>query len=195
MSALKIREEVGTFVDDRTGAETAVIGLLAREEFAWARLALPDLNHYADYDDWLDAREGLQLGLSMAGVDARIVVVELRRFLAWRRLTGMHANEGALDAFAARISRFQGASSACAIVSKDDFERYTDASPFAEYAAYEDWLGRRALAHRTSEDRVEELPVRIGDFLAWCRCVGETASEASLDKYATLVFEFLVQDA
>jgi hypothetical protein len=41
----------------------------------------------------------------MAGVDARMVVVDLTSFLGWRDRTGKPADESALDAFASLAAR------------------------------------------------------------------------------------------
>jgi hypothetical protein len=79
----------------------AAVGIVAEDDFADARAAIGELAGYCDYEDWLDARWGVQFGLAMAGVDARMVVVDLSSFLGWRDRTGKPADERALDAFAA----------------------------------------------------------------------------------------------
>jgi hypothetical protein len=195
MSDLKNPEGIDIFVDERTGVETAVIGLLERKEFAWAQTVLSDLNHYADYEDWVDSRESLQFGLVIAGVDARIAAVDLRRVLMWCRLSDVLPSERSLNAFAAMSSRFRDASAAFAYVRRDDFVRRLGvAAPFDKHGDYEAWMRHRALARQKAPRRVVELPVHVGDFLAWCQCVGESVSEVALDRYATLVLEFLIQD-
>jgi hypothetical protein len=80
---------------------SAAIGIVAEEEFADAQAAIGELKSYCDYEDWLDARWGLHIGLAMAGVYARMVVVDLASFLGWRDRTGKPADERSLDAFAA----------------------------------------------------------------------------------------------
>ena len=79
---------------------TAAIGIVAEPEFERAQAAIRGLAGYCDYEDWLDARLGLQFGLSLAGVDAKIVVVSLSSFVEWCSLTKTSADERALDAFA-----------------------------------------------------------------------------------------------
>ncbi len=79
---------------------TAAIGIVAEPEFERAQATIRGLADYYDYEDWLDARWGLQFGLSLAGVDAKIVVVSLSSFLEWCSLTKTSADERALDAFA-----------------------------------------------------------------------------------------------
>ena len=83
----------------------AAIGIVAEEEFADAQAAIGELMGYSDYEDWLDARWGLCIGLAMAGVDARMVVVDLASFLGWRDRTGKAADERSLDAFASLAAR------------------------------------------------------------------------------------------
>jgi len=83
-----------------SGMNTAAIGAVAEPEFKRAQAAIRGLAGYCDYEDWLDARLGLQFGLSLAGVDAKIVVVSLSSFVEWCSLTKTSADERALDAFA-----------------------------------------------------------------------------------------------
>lgn len=83
----------------------AAIGIIAEEEFADAQAAIGELMSYCDYEDWLDARWGLLMSLAMAGVDARMVVVELASFHGWRDRMGKPADERALDAFASLVAQ------------------------------------------------------------------------------------------
>ena len=83
--------EIAVFLDPRSQTETAIIALVAEEEFARAQTLMAGLDRYFDYDDWRDSREGFQMGLAMAGVDVKMVTVGLAPFLAWRRLTGTPA--------------------------------------------------------------------------------------------------------
>jgi hypothetical protein len=85
--------------------EAAAVGIVAEEEFAHAQAAIGDLAGYCDYGGWLDARWGLCIGLAMAGVDARMVIVDLSSFLGWRDRTGKAADERALNAFASLARR------------------------------------------------------------------------------------------
>jgi len=88
-------------------AQTApsAIGIVAESEFADARAALGELTGYGDYEDWLDARWGLCIGLAMAGSNVGIVVVDLASFLGWLERTGELADEPALDRFASALRR------------------------------------------------------------------------------------------
>ena len=42
---------------------------------------IPEFCEHPSYEDWLDCREGLFMGLSMSGVDSRLVDVSLKDFL------------------------------------------------------------------------------------------------------------------
>ena len=180
-------------VDAANNIETTAIGLVSCNEFAQARAAVAGLNDYVDYQEWLDVREGLQMSLAMAGVDARVVTVLLSSFLTWCKLSNVVPTEQALDAFAAAHASFRAASAAAALVQRADFELYIDAlEAFADCGTYEKWLRRREAAYRTQRSSIVDFPVNVGDFIAWCECLGESTSETSLDKYATLVMEYLM---
>jgi len=75
--------------------------MLSPQAFAVAAATIPAFSVYADYEDWLDAREGLLMGLAFTGVDADLTPVPLTALLAWARLTGTEPNEAALDRLAA----------------------------------------------------------------------------------------------
>jgi hypothetical protein len=79
------------------------IGMLSLEAFAVAAETIPALSAYADYEDWLDAREGLLMGLAMGGVDAELTPVSLTALLAWGKLTGTQPDEASLDRLAALL--------------------------------------------------------------------------------------------
>jgi hypothetical protein len=81
------------------------VGIVAEDEFVRAQAVIGELTSYCDYEDWLDARWGLCIGLAMAGVDARMVIVDLASFLGWRDRTGKAADERALDTFASLAAR------------------------------------------------------------------------------------------
>lgn len=195
MSNLEIEHGIGTFVDRRTGVETAVVGVLSAQEFAWAQTVLPDLNNYADYQDWLNSREDLQMGLAMAGVDTKIATVALSTFLTWCRSSCVLPSERSLDAFAAVSANLRDASGALAFARRDDFESHPEIAAFAPYESYDAWLRHRETARRKGSSQIKELSIHVGDFVAWSQCLGQTASETSLDAYATLLLEFLTSDA
>ena len=75
--------------------------MLSPQAFAVAAATIPAFSVYADYEDWLDAREGLRMGLAFAGVEAEVTSGSLNALLAWARLTGTEPDEAALDRLAA----------------------------------------------------------------------------------------------
>jgi hypothetical protein len=76
------------------------LGMLSSETFAVAAETIPAFSAYADYGDWLDAREGLLMGYAMCGVDAEFTPVSLTALLAWGRLTETQPDEASLDRLA-----------------------------------------------------------------------------------------------
>ena len=79
------------------------VGTLSPQAFAVAAATIPAFSVYADYEDWLDAREGLVMGLAFTGVAADLTPVPLTALLAWARLTGTEPDETALDRLAALV--------------------------------------------------------------------------------------------
>lgn len=89
-----------TQLGDSVVTTTASIGVVAAFEFESAQAAISELSAYCDYEDWLDLRFGLQFALMLAGVNVRIVVIDLSSFLEWCCLSEKAACERAIDAFA-----------------------------------------------------------------------------------------------
>jgi hypothetical protein len=200
MSVFDLDPKNSALVDAKPQGNTAVIGLVAEREFALAQAEIADLARYIHYDDWLDSREGMQIGLSAAGVDAAMVRVSLRSFVEWRDLTGASSDQPALDAFAALALtvRNSRALNVLAVVGEDDFAaRSLEVAAFGGRGDYQGWARhRRALRAKAIAAglRVEELRIRVGSFLEWCACLGQNASEAALDRYAQLLLEYLTTD-
>jgi hypothetical protein len=88
------------FVDGLSKADISVIALVAEDEFTSARYVIPEWREYSCYEEWLDSREGFQMGLTMAGVEVRMVPVALSSFLGWCRDTKTQSCAGALETFA-----------------------------------------------------------------------------------------------
>jgi len=194
MSNAEVESRIDTFVDSNSHVESAVLGLIDEEEFAWAQTVVPDLNEYLDFDDWLDSREGFQIGLAMAGIDAKIERLSLRLFLTWCRLSGSAPSERTLDVFAAMRAAFREAPAAIAVIRRGDFELHgAYVAALAPYNNYEAWLRHRETERRSACPAVKDFPIHLGDFIAWTRCLGESTSEASLDAYASLVAEYITQ--
>jgi hypothetical protein len=88
------------FGDGLSKADISVIALVAEDEFASAQAMIPEWRGYPSYEEWRDSREGYQMGLSMAGVEVRMVPVKLTRFLAWCRDTKTPSTADAMETFA-----------------------------------------------------------------------------------------------
>lgn len=188
------------FADEQSNAQAGVMAALSEREFGWAQVIIPDLSGYHDYADWLDRREGFQIGLAMAGVEVGTIPVALAPFLAWCRLTQTQPSERALDAFASTLFFFREPPTprALPMVREDEFLSHAQTvEAFAPYDSFAHWRRHRAARHANmlkAGVRVEALPIKVSDFVEWSRCLGESTSEARLDAYATLVLEFLLQD-
>lgn len=182
------------------GSRSAVVvGLFDACEFEPARAEIAGLADYFDYEDWLDAREGLQIGLAMIGIDATLIKVEFDHFLEWSRLTETAPSEGALDQFAAlaQAARSGAISATFAVIAEFDFQSHPGAlAALAGGRDYRRW-SRYRRSRRTKLEalgrRVEQMPVRVDRILDWCACIGQPASETALDHYAQLTLERLTE--
>jgi hypothetical protein len=76
------------------------VALVSPEEFERARGVIPEFSDQHCYEDWLDCREGLFMGLAMSGVDSRLVNVSLESFLHWCADRAAKPSESLLDDFA-----------------------------------------------------------------------------------------------
>lgn len=187
-------------IDNKPRVERSAIGLLIERDFEGARATIDDISSCRTYSDWLDLREGLQIGLSMAGVDVPMVRVALSSFLQWRDLTGSSSGERALDAFAALALTVRNSCTlrVFAIVTELDLAaRALDVHVLDGPRDYPSWARhRRAMRAKAIAAglQVQELPVRIKDFSEWCACLGQDPSEPALDRYAQLLLEHLTSD-
>jgi len=200
MGGTDLEARIQTFVDPQSHAHIGVIAVISEKEFVWAQVVIPDLGAYSGYQDWLDSREGFQIGLAMAGVDVKMISVSLSPFLVWSRLTGTQPTERTLDAFASMllILRRPPVPAALAVVKRREFEAYArTVEAFAPHADFEDWARHRAALQSAAADsgaRIEPLPVHVDDFVEWGQCLRERTSEAMLDRYAALILEFLTDE-
>jgi hypothetical protein len=200
MSDSELDTESPLFVEIRSDRQVVVMAELDDREFARAQVIVPDLNAYRDHDDWLDYREGLQIGQAMAGIDVRMTPIALSPFLVWCRLTQRKPSERALDAFAAIVFTLRRAPSPVGLplVEEDAFWTHLDAvEAFASHQDFRDWVRHRAAVRMdiaAAGERVELLPISVEDFVEWSRCLGGDTSESSLDRYSALILEFLMQD-
>ena len=103
MSVLEPHQKLISTVDAAPTSESVTFGLIGPEEFDEARSVVAGLEAYPSFSDWLDCREGLQIGLSLAGVEAALIRVRLAGFALWCDLTGRSPSLRSLDAFAAFV--------------------------------------------------------------------------------------------
>ena len=82
----------------------AFVPMLEEGEFLLARRVVDGLGSYCDYEDWLDAREGRDFGLEMAGLSVKQVKVNVVEFLQWCLLTSTSPSETALGLYVKNIS-------------------------------------------------------------------------------------------
>lgn len=90
------------FIEAGSTSESSniVAAHLTEPDFRLARLSIPAMGAFRDYEDWLDYRMGTFWGLEMAGFAVKIIPVDLSAFMAWRRLTSEAPSISALDRFA-----------------------------------------------------------------------------------------------
>lgn len=183
-------------------SKVEAIAALGEADFRRARAAIPDFARSLDYEDWLDDRYGLTVGLCSSGVDARIVTVDLSSFLAFCRSARLAPTEKNLHLFAGVIAALrergigEAEATTLALVSEADFARHFDrVDAFRAAGDHARWTTRRgdcARAARAAGKTVFQTPTPIADFLEWTRCLGQPSSEACLDRYAALTLEALI---
>ena len=200
MSMFQVDPVTGASRDATSREPSVTVGMLSPQAFAVAAVTIPAFSVYSDYEDWRDAREGLQMGLAFGGVDAELTPVSLAALLAWARLTGTEPDEVALDRLAglARAARLASKAAALATITRRDFDAWMERRDVVRDGRdFDGWLRRRR-ARRTeltaTGARVFDLPVRFDDVVAWCDCLGQPVHEASLDAYAALMLELLAAD-
>ena len=200
MSVFQVDPVTGVSLGADLNEPTVTVGMLSPEAFALAAITIPALSGYSDYEDWRDAREGLQMGLAFAGVDAELTPVSLTALLAWSRLAKIEPDETALDRLAAlaRAVRLAPRAVALATFTRRDFEDWVDRrDATCDARDFDDWRRRRRARRAeliAAGAGVFELPVRLDDVVAWCVCLGRPACENSLDAYAELMLELLAAD-
>ena len=180
MSVLEPNHKLFPPVDAASTGESVTIGLIGPEEFDEARSVVAGLEAYPSFSDWLDCREGLQIGLSLAGVEAALIRVRLAGFVLWCDMTGCSPSLRSLDAFAAFIETLRRAPPA-AVVARIDSRQFAAhrgrLAAFDGQRDYDAWSERRRRIRERAVAaglRVVEQPVRIGKFVEWCACVRES---------------------
>jgi hypothetical protein len=198
MSVGRVDPGIPIFADLKSRAATAVVALIDKDEFTWAQIVVSGLNGYHDYEAWRDTREGFQMGLAMAGVAANLLPIALTPFLAWCRITGAAPTERALDDFALTVWQFRSGPrpAVLAVVRKQEFDVHRrDVAALSACGDYAGWVRHRQAIRRSaasSDLRVAELPILIGDFIKWSACADQFphSSNWSIDRYAQLALEY-----
>jgi len=72
---------------------------LAEGDYRLARMLVPELSAFEDYDDWLDFRTGMLWGLEMAGFTVSLVRLRLDEFVVWCEKISILPSISALDLF------------------------------------------------------------------------------------------------
>jgi hypothetical protein len=87
-------------VSSTSESSNIVAAHLTEQDYRLARLSMPAMAAFQDYEDWLDYRMGTFWGLEMAGFTVEVIPVDLSAFIAWGRLTSEAPSISALDRFA-----------------------------------------------------------------------------------------------
>jgi hypothetical protein len=176
------------------------IGIFTAADFPRARTLLDDLSAFADYLDWLDAREGLRMALFMSGVDVPMLSVDLCLFVRWCELSRAPRDVRSLDEFAAltvdhRCGRLPRA---LAAIDEFDFAHYNcRIDALTDFDDYSTWMIHRSRVRANAAaatDRVHELRIPLSKFVDWCACLALRESEPALDRYAQLALEEFISE-
>lgn len=76
-----------------SGPKAAIIGVIIEGDFERAQATIPEFARYCDYKSYCLERESLQIGLSLAGLDAAMLPFKLSTLLEWRKLSGIGEGE------------------------------------------------------------------------------------------------------
>jgi len=90
------------FIDAISTADSnhVVAAYLTEGDYRLARMIVPEMSAFEDYEDWLDFRTGVFWGLEMAGFTVNLVPVDLSEFAIWRETRSIISSISALDRFA-----------------------------------------------------------------------------------------------
>lgn len=179
---------------------TRAIGVFAAADFPRARTFLDELSAFADHPDWLDAREGLHMALSMSGVDVPMLSVDLRSFVRWCDLSGAPRDIRSLDEFAALTVDYRCGRRPRALAAIDEFDfarYYCRIDALADFNDYSTWTIYRSRVRANAAEasqRVHELRIPLSKFVDWCACLALRESEPALDRYAQLALEEFISE-
>jgi hypothetical protein len=170
------------------------LAVLSADEFDRGRGLIDDLASHCTYEDWMESREGLYIGLSLGGIDARLVSVSLNGFLDWCERRLITPTERALDAFA--LLQINGDSDdfvAAPVLDSPDFLALREHCAFlAPFQRHDHWRRReqaRIASLRAWGVAVVEANIDAASFLEWTRCLGQSNDRRSLSQYARLLLE------
>jgi hypothetical protein len=77
-----------------------VAAYLNERDYRLARITMPEMGAFEDYEDWLDFRTGMLWGLEAAGYALEPIPVDLTEFAIWCRTISIPPSISALDRFA-----------------------------------------------------------------------------------------------
>ena len=99
----EISASAAEFIDPASTRDSSrvVAGDLTEHDYPSARMIVPELSPFEDYEDWLDFRTGTLWGLEMAGFTVSLVPVNLKEFADWCESRSILPTISALDRFAA----------------------------------------------------------------------------------------------
>ena len=142
------------------------IALINRADFLRAKELVENFDQWEAFEDYLDDREGLWMGLAFAGSSIRLAAVSLDPFLAWCRATGEPATVESLNEFAG----------------------------LREAVRRERNVQVPLLLERQEQDedrRASFLTVAVNSraYEAWLVCLQERSSPALLEAYARFIVE------
>jgi hypothetical protein len=84
----------------RRESSRIVVAHLTERDFASARLTIPEIGVFKDYEDWLDFRTSGLFSMQAAGFSVKQIPVDLGKFKQWSEDTSTLPSISALDQFA-----------------------------------------------------------------------------------------------
>ena len=142
------------------------IALLDSADFIRAKKLVEDFDQWETFEDYLDDREGLRMGLAFAGRSIELAPISLDLFLAWCRATGGRVNAVRLDEFAALMEAMRRVP--CAEVRPRLEDRANDGHHGGSFIS---------------------VLVDVQAYEAWVACLRERPSPALLEAYARFSVE------
>jgi len=76
-----------------------LVAYLTPRDFASARLKIPEVGAFKDYEDWLDFRTSAVFGLEAAGFFVEQITVDISKFTRWSESASIAPSISALDEF------------------------------------------------------------------------------------------------